>query len=121
MADISLHGLRDYAGTKKGIPSATSTLTYRHLKDLDDLVKKMNAIRNGSSYAGCSCHGNEYGYGESPTNCSGHAFNYNTSDLSLGQIKRALDGFLTCACDSFVKMYCDCNDNQIICSCNSHS
>lgn len=116
--NISLHGVRDYAITKRGIPVDTP---YGDLRDLEQLVKKMDAIRNGSSTENCSCHGNEVPskYGESRTICSGHSFPYDSGNLSVGHFNDVVTNFKECSCDSFVKMYCDCNTQRIICPCNS--
>jgi len=117
--NISLHGVRNYAVGKQGIPLNTP---YGDLKDLEVLLIKMDAIRNGSSTENCSCHGNEVPleYGEEKTICSGHSFSYDLNNLSVGHFNAVVDGLRECNCDSHVKMYCDCDTQKIICNCDSH-
>ncbi len=116
-SDVSLHGVSAFAVTKRGIPSS---VLYGDLRDLETLVKKMDAIRNGSSTENCSCHGDEVGYGEQKTVCGGHSFSFNQNNLSVGHFNDIVTGFKSCSCDSHVEMYCDCHDNKVVCGCHSH-
>lgn len=113
--DLSLWGQKDYAISKGGVPS--DTWEYNDLRDLEALLDEMDAIRSGDSTEGCSSHGDEVDYDESKTKCSNHSFDYNSR--SLGQIQDAIDNLQSCSCDSHKEMYCDCNDNQEMCNCNS--
>lgn len=115
--NLSLRGMRDYALTKNGVPNTSPP--YSCLRDLEQLVFKMDAIRNGGSTEGCANHGKQVPsqYGENKTNCS-HSLIY--SPLSLGQIRVAIDGMKACSCDSFEKWYCDCHSNKVMCDCDSY-
>ena len=114
--NLSLKGMKEYAETKDGIPN---TRDYSDLRALEDLINEMDDIRSGDSTAGCSSHGNEVPseYGEDMTVCS-HSFSY--TERSVAQIRDAIDGLNSCDCDSYQKMYCDCDDNEEWCNCNPH-